>query len=68
MKRSEPVIAASTNAAQVHFRIGLASSVKERLVEASPSRRKSTIAIVPITSEIAMTWMTSMVVNAHFVW
>ena len=40
---------------QVHGSSVLASSVKGRLVEASPSRRKSTIAIVPITSAIAKT-------------
>src|SRR5262245_9223185 len=55
MNRSEPAIAASTKAAQVHGRNALASSVKERLAEVSPSRRRSTIAIVPITSEIAKT-------------
>src|SRR5262249_2058291 len=65
MNRSVPAIAASTKAAQVHGRTSRASSLNGRLVEANPSRRKSTIAMVPITSEIAMTWITSMVVNAH---
>ena len=55
MNRSKPAIAASTKAVQVPGRTSLASSVNGRLVEASPSRRKSTIAIVPITSAIAMT-------------
>src|SRR5712671_7656109 len=60
--RSEPAIAAITKAVQVQGSTCLASSVKGRLVDANPSRRKSTIAIVPITSEIAMTWISSMVV------
>src|SRR5262249_61777664 len=67
MNSREPAIAATTNAVQVHGRTSLASSVKGRLVEANPSRRRSTIAIEPITTEIAMTCTTSMVVKAHFV-
>src|SRR5262249_51195917 len=53
MNRSTPAITASTKAAQVNGRTCLDSSAKGRLVEASPSSRKSTIAIVPITIETA---------------
>jgi hypothetical protein len=38
------------------------------LVKANPSRRKSTIAIVPSTSETANTWTTSTVVHPFFKW
>ena len=40
------------------------SSVNGRLVEANPSRRRSTIAIVLMTGETAATWITSIVVKA----
>ena len=55
MNRIEPAITASTKKAQVNGRTCLESSSNGRLVKTSPSRRKSTIAIVPITSETAMT-------------
>src|SRR5215831_15537986 len=53
--RSEPAITATTKAAQVNGRTCLESSANGRLREAKPSRRKSTIAIVPSTSETAKT-------------
>jgi len=53
----------------VNGRIGLESSAKGRLVEANPSRRKSTITIVPSTTETVKKWATWTVVKAHaFLW
>src|SRR5216684_9137640 len=69
MNKSEPVIAASTKAAQVNGRSCRESSANGRLAAASPSRRKSTIVIVPSTSETAKKWATWTVVKAHgFMW
>src|SRR5215510_14895297 len=55
MNSSDPLIAAMANAAQVHGSTSRHSSVAARLLEPSPSRRRSTIAMVPNTSVMAMT-------------
>src|SRR5262249_29960099 len=66
MNSSRPVPTATRQAAKLHPSSGRATSVNERRIEAIPSRRRSTIAIVPITAEMATTCSTSMVVKSHF--
>src|SRR5436190_24126286 len=61
MNRREPEMAATTNAVHVQGSTSRHSSVTGRLFDPSPSNLKSTIAIVPNTKVIAMTWIVSMV-------
>ena len=55
MNISAPVSAVSAKATHVHFKMSDASRWNERWVEASPSSRRSTMAIVPKTSASPMT-------------
>src|SRR5262249_351790 len=65
MNMSEPVITVSTKAVQVNGRSWRESSAKGRLTAAKPSRRRSTIAIVPSTAETVKKCTTCTVVKAH---
>src|SRR5215471_18659618 len=60
-----PEIAARTNAPQVQVRASRDSSVIRFSFDAMPSRRRSIIATVPNTVQIAITCTVSMVGKAH---
>src|SRR5262245_26609421 len=49
MNISAPVAAVTAKATQVHFNMSEASCLNDRRVDATPSNRRSTIAIVPKT-------------------
>src|SRR5215208_1006685 len=65
MNIATPLRTATQNAPQVQGRISFVNFVTACSTEASPSNRKSTTAIRPTTSDIAMTWMDSAVGNAQ---
>src|SRR5690606_39858676 len=63
MNSSPPVSAARANAPQVHGSVSLASCETRRAWPFTPTSRRSTSPIVPITVTSAKTWMVSMVGN-----
>ncbi len=56
---SRPVIAAATKAVQVNGRTSAVRRVTARLLEARPSRRRSTMLIEPTTRVMESTWTDS---------
>ena len=54
-----PVVAVQTKAAHVHFRISDVIRVKGRWIDAIPSKRRSTMTIVPKTRVSPRTWRDS---------
>ena len=54
-----PVVAVQANAAQVHLKISEVTRVNGRRMDAIPSKRRSTMTIVPKTTVNPRTWKDS---------